>query len=279
MAKNIDLTYALRLPPRLAIGYFRSKGYTISWDWYDTWQEIHTKAFTVAKVAQLDILRDIRQELEAALAEGKTFREFQKDLTPRLKARGWWGKVEDEEGKTIQLGSPWRLRTIYNTNIGVAYQTGRWQAMEENKEARPFVQYVAVLDQHTRPSHAALHGKVFSIDDPALDAIAPPNGWGCRCRLRPLSARDVERRGLVIENTDGKLSEELQLVSKETGHMEPVAVFETRDRFGKPVRFSPDPGWSYNPGREHTRPNLDKYPAGLIDQWRAAMRERGLNDD
>lgn len=276
MPDPIDLTYALRLPPRLAIRYFQSKGYTISWDWWDTWQEIHTKVFTVAKVAQLEIMRDIRQEVEAAIAEGKTFREFQRALEPRLKARGWWGKVVDEEGRTIQLGSPWRLRTIYQTNVTVAYQTGRWQAMEENKSARPYVQYVAVLDQRTRPSHAALHGKVFHIDDPALDAIAPPNGWGCRCRLRPLSERDVQRRGLVVENTEGRLQQDLRLVSKETGHMEQVTVYETRDRFGNPVRFAPDPGWSYNPGKEHVRPDPSKYPPELIDKWRQAMRERGL---
>ena len=37
-------------------------------------------------------------------------------------------------------------------------------------------------DDRVRPSHAALHGTVWRIDDPA--APLPPINWGCRCRLR-----------------------------------------------------------------------------------------------
>jgi hypothetical protein len=37
-------------------------------------------------------------------------------------------------------------------------------------------------DAKVRPSHAALHGTVWRIDDPA--APIPPVDWGCRCSLR-----------------------------------------------------------------------------------------------
>jgi len=122
------------LPPEEAIAYLRAKGFRFPWDWRDMWQEDHTKAFTVAKAMREDILTDIRAEVDRALSEGITLDEFQKDLIPTLKKKGWWGKkmIVDEEGlKSIQLGSPWRLATIFSTNIQVAYQAGHYMRMSD----------------------------------------------------------------------------------------------------------------------------------------------------
>ena len=175
-----DLKYAFGLPPEKAVDYFKSKGYAFSWDWQDTWQEAHAKAFTVAKVMRMDVLQDIRDALQKSLDEGTTFSQFKKELTPKLQANGWWGKklVGDEEGaKQVQLGSPYRLNTIYRTNMQTAYMAGREQAQADNVQARPFWQYVAVLDARTRPSHRLLNGKVFRSDDPFWNTMYPPNGF------------------------------------------------------------------------------------------------------
>jgi hypothetical protein len=50
MTTTPDLSYALTLPPEQAVKYFQAKGYKITWDWHEMWQEAHAKAFTVAKV-------------------------------------------------------------------------------------------------------------------------------------------------------------------------------------------------------------------------------------
>ena len=47
------------LPPKDAIAYFESKGYQITFNWRDVWQDSQAKAFTVSSVAKLDILEDI----------------------------------------------------------------------------------------------------------------------------------------------------------------------------------------------------------------------------
>jgi len=250
---QIDLAYALGLDPEKAIEYFKQKGYATTWDWYDLWQESHAKAFTVAKAMRMDILQDIRGMVQKALDEGITYQQFRKELEPRLKAKGWWGRVMvgDEQGaQSIQLGSPWRLQTIYRTNTQTAYMAGRYRTMMENADNRPYWQYVAVLDSRTRPAHRALDGRVFRYDDPFWDTHYPPLGFNCRCRVRALSKADVQDRDLPVEDSEGKLVEMQTLVSKKTGELVPVTGYKTRDPItGRPIIVAPDPGWNYNPGK------------------------------
>jgi SPP1 gp7 family putative phage head morphogenesis protein len=247
----VALKALFKLPPSIAIKYFRNKKNTNTWDWYELWQKSHRKSFTVAKVVNDKVLTDIRSALDDALENGKTFHEFQKELKPLLQKRGWWGMqiVVDSQGNAekVQLGSMYRLKTIYAVNLQTAYQTGRYQTQIENKEERPYWQYVAVLDSNTRPEHAQLHDLIFPCDDPFWGAFYPPNGWRCRCRVRALSEDYLKRKGLSVEQSMGKLSEELQLVSKKSGEYKPVTVY-TDPLTGK--KLAPDVGWSYNPASD-----------------------------
>ncbi len=79
------------MPPEKAIKWFKSKGYALGFDWRDVWKEEHAIAFTVAKAASIDLLQDIRGELEKPLFPAKRSRAF-KNLKPKLVARGWWGR-------------------------------------------------------------------------------------------------------------------------------------------------------------------------------------------
>lgn len=247
----VQLKGLFKLTPSIAIKYFRNKKNTNTWDWYKLWQRAHRKSFTVAKVVNDKVLTDIREALDSALSEGKTFHEFQKELKPLLQKKGWWGEqiVVDTNGvaEKVQLGSMYRLKTIYSVNMQTAYQTGRYETQLENKEDRPYWQYVAVLDSNTRPEHAQLHDLVFPCDDAFWSAFYPPNGWRCRCRVRALSEDNLKKRGLVVEKSAGKLSEELRLVSKKSGEYKPVTVY-TDPLTGK--KLEPDVGWSYNPASE-----------------------------
>jgi SPP1 gp7 family putative phage head morphogenesis protein len=255
-----DLSYIISLPPEKAIEYFKSKGYTFSWDWWDTWQEAHAKAFTVAKAMRMDILQDIREMVQKSLDEGITFQQFKKELEPKLKAKGWWGKkmIMDAEGKAseVQLGSPHRLKTIYQTNLQTAYNAGRWKEQMDNVDDRQYLQYVAVMDNRTRPSHAALNGKVFRADDPFWNTHYPPLGFRCRCRVRALSSKNIKDRGLTVESSKGRLSNEDRLVSKRTGELQEVTVY--RDPLTG-EKIAPDVGFNYNPGKAAWKPDLKSY--------------------
>lgn len=244
----VELKSLFKLAPALAIKYFKNKSNTFTWDWYELWQDAHKKSFTVAKVMREDILKDIRSALDKALEEGKTFQSFQKELKPTLQKKGWWGEqiVVDSKGNAekVQLGSMYRLKTIYSVNMQTAYMTGRYKTQMDNTDNRPYWEYVAVMDSRTRPEHAMLNGLVYRYDDPFWRSFYPPNGWRCRCRVNALSERNVKQKRVTPYNSNGNLSQELHLVSKKSGEYKPVTVY-TDPLTGK--RIAPDVGWSHNP--------------------------------
>ena len=253
----LNIGYAVRLPPSRAIDYFRQKGFAITFNWWEMWEDAHSKAFTVAKATRLDILETIRNALDKALAEGQTEAQFIKELQPLLEKAGWWGKqtVVSPDGieQIVQLGSPRRLQTIFRVNMSTAYNAARYRQQMENVDSRPYWKYVAVMDERTRHSHAALHNKVFRYDDPIWDTLYPPNGWNCRCIVVALTAADLKEQKLeVSDSADGlrEISQEVG-VDKDTGEVihRPGTRYDFIDDAGNPQSMTPDPGWSYNPGK------------------------------
>jgi SPP1 gp7 family putative phage head morphogenesis protein len=267
---DIDLKYALDLPPEKTIEYFESKGQKITWDWHEMLNEAHAKAFTVAKVARADILQDIKNEIDSALKDGTGYEVFKKNLIPKLKAKGWWGKqiVVDSAGvaKEVQLGSPRRLQLIYDTNMQVAFQQGKYKTQKAAASLAPYWQYITQDDSRVRPSHAALHGKVFRHDDPFWDNFYPPNGYRCRCRVKAIDEKQLKKQNITPESAKGKL------INTER-HIGDKTILNTQYRVhGKNgyINVSPDPGWNYNPGKSPLKPDLNKYDENIFDELKKA---------
>ena len=245
------------MEPKDAVAYLKSKGYVISDRWFEVLTSAHAKAFTVAKAMRLDILETIRGKLDEALANGMTERDFIKQLTPELQKLGWWGKQTWVDGsgnaRTVQLGSPHRLKTIYRTNVQAAAMAGKYRRFLANSDARPYLMYIAVRDKKSRKSHSMMHGRVFRFDDPIWSYIFPPNGINCRCRVRALSEAQVKRMGLTVESSDGyiKRFKAEAGVDERTGEVSVIDHVEIHlpELDGKPGgKMTPDVGWAYNPG-------------------------------
>ncbi|MGL5164254.1 MAG: phage minor head protein, partial [Plesiomonas shigelloides] len=116
-------------PPKEALAWFKKKGLKPAFDYRDVWKEEHANAFTVAKMLNADLLVDVRQLVENAIAEGQTFQQFAAVLKPLLVKSGWWGvQLMDDpltgEAKPVQLGSEGRLKIIYRTNMRTARAAG-----------------------------------------------------------------------------------------------------------------------------------------------------------
>lgn len=255
-ANPADLKAIFGLEPEKAVAYLKSKGYAITWNWQEMLDQAHDQAFTVAKAMRLDLLSDIRGALETALQDGQTLKQFITALQPTLESQGWWGQqvIVDSQGvgELVQLGSPRRLKTIYQTNLQSAYMAGRKASMEETTDTHPYWMYIAILDGKTRPSHRALHGQVFRHDDPIWASIFPPNGFNCRCRVVALTEAAVKRRGLRIVSSEGRMfTETVETgVDKRTGEIRTAEVIglRTTDASGKAITFRTDPGFNHAPG-------------------------------
>ncbi len=189
--------------------------------------------------------------MDKAISQGVTRREFIDTLTPRLQKLGWWGRqiIVDSKGaaQVVEMGSPWRLRTIYQANVQSAYMAGRYKQQLENSDARPYWMYVAVLDANTRPSHSAMNGKVFHYTDPIWRSHYPPNGWNCRCRVRTLSERRLKSLGARVSSSQGKLSTQTveSGFDQRTGEVYTHEVISYKDGS---QGMTPDAGWSQNVG-------------------------------
>lgn len=239
MAKPMSPELRFDLAPEKALAFFRGKGYVTTFAWQEVWQAEHDAAFTVAKMMDVDLLRDVRAAVDKAIAEGQSFEQFREALQPRLVEAGWWGQqdmVDRDTGATelVQLGSPRRLRTIFRTNLQTSYAAGNWAEIQDTKADAPYLMYDAVDDDLTRDEHAAWDGTVLPVDDAWWSTHNPPNGWNCRCSVIQLSLEQVQGLGKEVASEAPPLRER-EYTNPRTG----VASM---------VPHGIDPGWAYNPG-------------------------------
>ncbi len=187
-----------------ALKYLKSKGLKLTYHYDEMMHEAHDKAFTVAKVTRADLLDDIHVSLQEALENGATFEEWQKKIKPTLQKKGWYGEKEitdpkTGEVKTIKIGAR-RLRHIYDTNMRVAMQKGRYKQMRGFKKA-VYWRYVSALLENTRTSHASKHGLVKHRDDTWWSVNYPPNDHKCKCTVTAHTKSELEDEKWSVDDS------------------------------------------------------------------------------
>jgi SPP1 gp7 family putative phage head morphogenesis protein len=199
------------------------------------------RAFYVTALSEHDAVQGVKDALRKALEEGETLKDFQARIADVIASQGWRGD---------------RIETIFRNNLQTAYMAGRYAKMQEVKEARPYWEYITVGDERVRPSHAVIGGIVYHADHEFWAENYPPNGHKCRCGVRTLSARQVEKEGLDVQ-TD--MPGDSMWTDPKTGMEYHVA------------RPGADDGWRNNPGKTWLESTgkalgaasglpLDKYP-------------------
>lgn len=239
--------FDFKSPPQDAIRYLEQKFPKASWAYTDLLDNAHDRAFVVAKMVDVDLATTVQRSIIDAMQEGKGYKAWAKDIDKVLAKSGWYdGQINvDSQGnaKKVATGGQHRLETIYRTNVAAAYEAGRQQVIFNDRDDDPFgyLMYSAIMDNRTRPTHKALHGKVMAKSDPAWSSISPPNGYNCRCTIVELTQGQIDRYGYKVSKSEGKLS--TQVVELPNGKEAQRTLFELDNG----AVFKTDVGFNHAP--------------------------------
>ena len=216
--------------PKEALAFFKAKELKPAFDYRTVWAEEHRAAFSIARVMETDVLEFMKGEVERALKEGVTFKDFADTVKDRLDRSGW---ADYGNGK----GSKARLRVIYESNMRTARAAGQWQRIERTKDTLPYLEYALGPSARHREQHALWAGTILPVGHPFWDDHMTPNGHGCKCNILQIGRRKAERLGGV---TKAPSSRKVPWENAKTGKTELVPI-------------GVDPGWNYNPGKDRMK--------------------------
>ncbi len=115
--------------------------------------------------------------------------------------------------------------------------------------AFPYWQYVHSGARHPRKQHLAWNGTVLRADDPFWDWAYPPNGWGCGCRVRPVSEAGLKRQGRHgVDQAPERLP--IRQVNRKTGEV-------LTGSQGVDIGFDYNPGQVWKTAPSSSVPGLD----------------------
>lgn len=245
------------IKPEDAIAAFQARGLLRpSFRWQEVWQAEHARAFAVAGVMRLDILRTIRDEVDGAVRNGETFDAFRRRLRTQLIARGWWGNIEITDPKTGELRrtrfNDARLSLIFDVNMRQSHAAGRWARAMRSR--MPYLVYRTMRDERVRASHKPWDNVVLPKAHPWWETHYPPNGWRCRCIAFPVDDAGLQK----LQSTGARVITEapptqwVEFENKSTGQIERVPR-------------GVDPGFAYNPGQVHVQRAGEQLARSLND--------------
>jgi len=189
---NSPLRIGFGVPFYEAIRAAQQRGVVLPEAYYGQLQGLARQhAFSIAGLASLDQLEQVRNSLSAGLQRGISFNKLKKEIL---------------ENGILDLPAH-RLDNIFRTNVQSNYNRGRWEKIQRNKQRRPYLMYDAINDSRVRPAHLALDGVIKPADDSFWNAHAPLNGYRCRCRLISLT----EKQALARSGQDKGLNKPIKL--------------------------------------------------------------------
>lgn len=168
-------------------------------------KKVRKYAFTVAKQDSIKSLGKIKKNLFDTL-EGIDPFTGEKLKHAMLNIEDWLQTIDkyfDING--ISKLAQWHLRLVFHVNVQTALNEGRMAMLQESDpEEFPFIEYVAILDERTRPGHRALNGFKAPANDPIWQKITPPLGFRCRCGIRPVHVDEELEASASVPDTSGR---------------------------------------------------------------------------
>lgn len=175
--KEVNFEYAMNLlKDRVAV---------TSYYYEDLPKELRKLSFYVSGLEKLREVELIKTSLANAIDNGYSFQQ-------------WKDSIDQDAFQNLAQA---RLETVYRNNVNTVYnQSLRYNA--GTSDVTPYLQYSAIIDSETRPSHARLDGTIKRADSNFWDRYTPPIGHNCRCGIISLSIEDAKEAGISTRGVD-----------------------------------------------------------------------------
>lgn len=167
--------------------YLQEKLLMLPEDFDQLSDEARRRAFTVAGVADLDVMADVLEAVDSAVRNGESMEDFRERVGEKLESA--WG-AED----------PSRVETIFRTEVQGAYSAGRQYQNAQVRETHPYVRFDVVDDEATSDICEALIGVVVEADSDFAATHQPP--LHPRCRTDLVAVTEDEARELGVDEAD-----------------------------------------------------------------------------
>ena len=163
-----------------AMKFFSDKVIATSDEMTDVFDFMKQKSFYLAEVNDNWLITKLYEEIDKAISRGLTLNEFIENADSFFDRQG------------VERIHPYRLETLFRTEILNAYRVGRYAQMTNPavKKVYGYWKYQAVMDSGTRPEHASRNGTTLSQDDPWWTSNYP-GGFNCRCFVSSIRTSDI----------------------------------------------------------------------------------------
>ena len=228
--------------------------------------ELRARAFTAARVADFDLLRDLLERI-AEIPEGGDWKKARREIAEELSPY-----TENEKAARA------KAELVLRTNGFQAYGAARYRQQKATAEALPYWQYLTVGDDNVRDSHAALDGLVLPADDPFWDTHYPPWDFNCRCVVAAVTREEagrMEEADADKEPAERRVLNEKQLEAAREGRVS-RGIRGTAD-VRPPAERTGEPGaYAWRPGR--VAPELREIDKRYDPRTAAAFRQALASD-
>ncbi len=153
-------------------------------------QQARDLAFTVSRVAKVEVLQEVLDSLREAASTGMTLDEF----------------VKSQEFTGL---SDAHLEVVYRTNLQSAFGRGSYDKLTDPTLGGAFWgwRYNTVGDERVRESHRVMDGLTFRTG--TAESYYPPWDFNCRCSAEPITNSEARRDALVSDEIPAEAQDAL----------------------------------------------------------------------
>jgi SPP1 gp7 family putative phage head morphogenesis protein len=223
--------------PEEAISFFQSKLQLTDYEFNQLDERSKHFAFSAAGASRLDLVSDLFNSLNAALANGTTLEQFKEEIGAKMTEA--WGHPDGA-----------RIENIFRTNLLSAYSAGRWVEMTDPAvlASRPYGRFSAIMESRTCAICGRLNGTVLPLSDSWWQFNSPLIHYQCRCEIENLTEAEakgtVADRGPDVKVSPGFGRPPMMLPwapELDTKPPDVAAIYLARQRREKPPELPPPP--------------------------------------